>query len=102
MMRYININHTFESPNKMKVIKNQNIGSRRLVGTPGVRRFTIDLVSFFQFQAYVDHLSEALSYEVSSKGVTIQTIDPSYVCTGMTEFRLNPIDITDLRRGSVN
>ncbi len=46
----------------------------------------------FIFQAYVDYLSEALSYEVSSKGVTIQTVDPSYVCTGMTEFRLVVIE----------
>ena len=39
-------------------------------------------------QTYVDYLSEALSYEVLGKGITIQTIDPSYVCTAMTEYRL--------------
>ena len=36
--------------------------------------------------AYVDFLSRGLREEYGSKGITVQTICPSYVCTSMTSF----------------
>jgi 17beta-estradiol 17-dehydrogenase / very-long-chain 3-oxoacyl-CoA reductase len=40
-------------------------------------------------KAYMDFLSEALSYEYSRKGITIQTVSPMYVCTSMVAFSDN-------------
>ena len=37
-------------------------------------------------KAYVDFFSRGLNYEYGSKGITVQTICPSYVCTEMTSF----------------
>lgn len=40
-------------------------------------------------KAYVDFFSRGLRHEYGSKGITVQTICPSYVCTEMTSFSKN-------------
>ena len=40
-------------------------------------------------KAYVDFFSRGLRYEYEPKGIVIQTICPSYVCTEMTSFSEN-------------
>ena len=37
-------------------------------------------------KAYMDYFSEGLAAEVAHKGVTVQTIDPMYICTNMTRY----------------
>ncbi len=34
----------------------------------------------------MDFFSDAIAYEYKNKGITIQTVDPYYVCTGMVDF----------------
>ncbi|KAB7500083.1 Inactive hydroxysteroid dehydrogenase-like protein 1 [Armadillidium nasatum] len=37
-------------------------------------------------KAFVDRFSQALEYEYGSKGITVQTVNPSYVATNMTSY----------------
>ncbi|MCL4141473.1 UNVERIFIED_CONTAM: hypothetical protein GTU68_021140, partial [Idotea baltica] len=37
-------------------------------------------------KVFVDYFSQALEWEYSGKGITVQTVNPSYVATNMTSF----------------
>ena len=43
-------------------------------------------VAYAATKAYMDYFSEGLAAEVAHKGIIVQTVDPMYVCTDMTNY----------------